>query len=386
MGFLDLFKAVEKPVKTEAYKNFGEYVSDQPLPVYYGENQLGTIPKIVAFESDELETRYDISYSTAKLNELLEDYGVLNTPQTRVFNGSDLVIYPGKVPASPKVKVPLDMVVNIAGTDITLYASFDVVVIETNSSIIRYEFRHQDLLNKVIDKYGQQYPVFDYINKGDYKALFADNKFTIVIEPPKTRLKTVKLDGNEIGVIEIGLELLDTFDMSDVSIDVQDVMDAFKDVINQLEFKHRKVKEINLDCYGILDKHPHINIVSEFDYETIDPVLLEVTSLFYDYIKDQTKNFKISKTTKIHETFLQEFLIRNNYRFTGETVEELLKDEEPLEYNSDKSAIEQMDKELEKFDNVKNQENDIVAEDIEIAKFRDVETTPDEDVEDDVKG
>ncbi len=288
MSFFKELFGLNDPV-TEI-QTFSDYITEEPLDVFYDNQKIGTIDKevhIVDYTDahDVMQTLpttiYTIKYKQSDLDKLLDGYGVLNITSYKVFNGSDIAIYTSRPPRHLPIKVELPIELSVNETDIKFSATHLIEISETTSNIIQYEISQDNLYDKLLDKFLNTQPLLEYLSVEE--TSMDDNKFTCVLSNSAKHEKAVYVNGKYYTNVDVDITVTNnTLHDADYPVKLLTELFSADDI-----YKYYNITNIEQDKQVTENGSPVITVTIELNYETIDKTLLTIITTYTDFLEEQ---------------------------------------------------------------------------------------------------
>lgn len=288
MSFFKELFGLNDPV-TEI-QTFSDYITEEPLDVFYNNQKIGTIDKevhIVDYTDthDVMQTLpttiYTIKYKQSDLDKLLDSYGVLNVTSYKVFNGSDIAIYTSRPPRHLPIKVELPIELSVNETDIKFSATHLIEISETTSNIIQYEISQDNLYDKLLDKFLEEQPLLEYLSVEE--TSMDDNKFSCVLSNSAKHEKSVYVNGKYYTTVDVDITVTNN-NLHDADYSVKRLTELFSaDDI----YKYYTITDIKQDNQITENGSPVIAVTTELNDDTIDTTLLTIITTYTDFLEEQ---------------------------------------------------------------------------------------------------
>lgn len=288
MSFFKELFGLNDPV-TEI-QTFSDYITEEPLDVFYNNQKIGTIDKevhIVDYTDthDVMQTLpttiYTIKYKQSDLDKLLDSYGVLNVTSYKVFNGSDIAIYTSQSPRHLPIKVELPIELSVNETDIKFSATHLIEISETTSNIIQYEISQDNLYDKLLDKFLDEQPLLEYLSVEE--TSMDDNKFTCVLSNSAKHEKAVYVNGKYYTNVNVNITVTNnTLHDADYPVKLLTELFSADDI-----YKYYTITNIKQDKQITANGSPVIDVTIELNYDTIDKTLSTIITTYTNFLEEQ---------------------------------------------------------------------------------------------------
>lgn len=271
-------------------QTFSDYITEEPLDVFYDNQKIGTIDKevhIVDYTDvhDVMQTLpttiYTIKYKQSDLDKLLDGYGVMNITSHKVFNGSDIAIYTSRPPRHLPIKVELPIELSVNETNIKFSATHLIEVSETTSNIIQYEISQDNLYDKLLDKFLEEQPLLEYLAVEE--TSMEDNQFTCVLSNGAKHEKAVYVNDKYYTNVDVDITVTND-NLHDADYPIKFLKELFS---SDDIYKYYTITNIEQDKHITENGSPVIAVTTELNYDTIDTTLSTIITTYTDFLEEQ---------------------------------------------------------------------------------------------------
>lgn len=292
MSFLKELFGLNDPVLE--YQTFSDYMTEEPLDVFYNNQKIGTIDKEVQIvdytdKYDIMQTLpttvYTIKYKKSDLDNLLESYGVKNVTAYKIFNGSDIAIYTSRPPRQTPITVELPIKLAVDDTNIQFSSTYSLEISETTSNIIQYEISQDILYDKLLDEFLATQPLLEFLSVED--TSMEDNTFTCVLANHGKHEKSVYVNDKYYIDVDVDITVTDN-KLHDADFSRKALTEIFN--ANDI-YKYYNITKINQNK-SLSDKGlPVIDVAININYDTIDSQLATIITTYTDFL--ESKGYQI---------------------------------------------------------------------------------------------
>lgn len=276
------------------YQTFSDYMTEEPLDVFYNNQKIGTIDKEVQIVNytdkyDIMQTLpttvYTIKYKKSDLDKLLDGYGVKNVTAYKIFNGSDVAIYTTHPPRHVPIKVELPIKLVIDDTNIQFSSTYSLEISETTSNIIQYEISQDNLYDKLLDEFLESQPLLEFLSVED--TSMEDNTFTCVLSNHGTHEKSVYVNDKYYIDVDVDITVTDN-KLHDADFSRKALTEIFN--ANDI-YKYYNITKINQNKSLSDNGLPVIDVAININYDTIDSQLATIITTYTDFL--ESKGYQI---------------------------------------------------------------------------------------------
>lgn len=246
-----------KPVVTEAYKDFEEYVTEPFVYVIYDEEVITKLNKKTRVTEVEGVYTYTISYE----GEVPKEYETYN----KIFNGSDIVITKKNYKPKISIKIPVEINFELNGKQETINTEYYVRIKTTKSNTLHYTLDSNKIFNHEL------YTLF---------PLSSVESFTFTYD--QGLVYNVKLNTRKQLNAYVNNKVVEQ-----IVVPLEYKLDKNKVISKELEYQEEWLKQIPLQPYDIDIKatinHSGLYIETDTDLTYFDQKVVDVVEDFARY-------------------------------------------------------------------------------------------------------